>query len=146
MLVQRNTAVHIRKPLSVCLVALAALPGSSLASGAAQDEPAVTVTASVAPSAAQENPFGVDPMSDGELARVTGREESGAMLAFSRNNAVVAENQVGDNSTTGSVVISDSAFNNTSGISMVNMNTGNNSAINAAMSINVQINYAAPVP
>ena len=51
---------------------------------------------------------------------------------------------MGDNNITGNVSVTDSAFQNVSGISMVNFNTGNNSSINAAMSVNLQINYAAP--
>ena len=82
-------------------------------------------------------------MSDDELGTVTGRENSNWMSATSTNTAVVTDNRVGDNNVTGNVNVTDSAFQNVSGISMVNFNTGNNSAINAGMSINLQINYAA---
>lgn len=88
--------------------------------------------------------FGEQPLNEEELSQVTGLQESGAMLALSRNHAVVSDNEVGDNTTTGDVSVSDNAFGNVSGFSMVNMNTGNNSAINAAMNINLQINYTAP--
>jgi hypothetical protein len=88
--------------------------------------------------------FGEQPLNEEELSQATGLQESGAMLALSRNHAVVKDNEVGDNTTTGAVSVSDNAFGNVSGFSMVNMNTGNNSAINAAMNINLQINYTTP--
>jgi len=79
-----------------------------------------------------------------ELAATTGRENNLWMSASANNHAVVSDNHVGDNNVTGNVNVTDSAFQNVSGISMVNFNTGNNSSINAAMSVNLHINYAAP--
>ena len=110
-----------------------------------------------APVAAQQAPadanalrdrvpmFVAAPLSEDELAASTGRQNDNWMSATSNNSAVVANNRVGDNTTTGTVNVTDSAFQNVSGISMVNFNTGNNSSINAAMSVNLQIN-AAPIP
>mgnify|MGYP003583702373 CR=1 FL=1 len=89
--------------------------------------------------------FEAAPLSDNELAATTGRENDNWMSAATNNSAVVANNRVGDNTTTGTVNVTDSAFQNVSGISMVNFNTGNNSSINAGMSVNLQINYA-PIP
>ncbi|MGE4429448.1 MAG: hypothetical protein AB7E05_01765 [Sphingobium sp.] len=90
--------------------------------------------------------FGVAPLPDAELAATTGRQQENWMSATSTNSAVVRDNYVGDNVATGDVTVADSAFQNLNGIAMVNFNTGNNSSINAAMSLNVQINYAAPTP
>lgn len=141
------------RPLLTALAGLAvALPAGASAQISANELPieqeemdelilAPSLPQSIAPS---DELFGEEPLAEAELAQATGLQDNGAMLALSRNHAVVSDNEVGDNSTTGSVSVSDSAFGNVSGFSMVNMNTGNNSAINAAMNINLQINYAAP--
>jgi hypothetical protein len=88
--------------------------------------------------------FAMAPVTENLLASANGREQVNWLNATATNTAVVTDNHVGDNNVTGSVNVSDSAFQNVSGISMVNFNTGNNSSINAAMSVNLQINYAAP--
>lgn len=88
--------------------------------------------------------FGAAPVSENELAETKGRQLDNWLAAVTNNTSTVRNNSVGDNSTTGNVNVSDSAFQNVTGISMVNFNTGNNSSINAAMSVNLQINYAAP--
>ena len=92
----------------------------------------------------QADIFDAAPVPETTLAATTGREQANWLNATSTNTAVVADNTVGDNSVTGAVNISDAAFQNGSGISMINFNTGNNSSINAAMSVNLQINYANP--
>lgn len=83
-------------------------------------------------------------VSESVLAETHGREQVNWLHAISENSAIVANNEVGNNSVTGTVNVSDHAFQNVSGIAMVNFNTGNNSSINAGMSINLQINYAQP--
>ena len=88
--------------------------------------------------------FSVSALDEGELAAVTGREQSALMLANAENTGIVADNEIGDNSITGAVNISDNAFSNTSGISMLNVNTGNASAINSSLNVNIQINYDVP--
>jgi hypothetical protein len=72
------------------------------------------------------------------LADTNGRAQVNWLQAISENTAVVANN------VTGAVNVADNAFQNVSGIAMVNFNTGNNSSINAGMSVNLQINYAQP--
>lgn len=87
--------------------------------------------------------FSSGAVSESVLADTSGRENLNNFFdANVRNSAVVGNNRVGDNSTTGQVTISDSAFQNLSGISIMNFNTGNNSSINTGMSVNLQINYA----
>lgn len=88
--------------------------------------------------------FAMVPVGENLLAATNGREQVNWLNAAATNTAVVTDNHVGDNNITGNVSVTDSAFQNVSGISMVNFNTGNNSSINAAMSVNLQINYAAP--
>ena len=106
-----------------------------------QEPPASQLAAAPAEAA---DLFAAVPVSATDLAAITGRENIAQQTAQSNNSAVVSNNKVGDNSTTGGVDIGGSAFQNVSGISMVNVNTGNNSSINAAMNVNVQINYASP--
>lgn len=83
-------------------------------------------------------PFGSQAVSDGALQQVAGREDiaqdSQADLA-----AGVAGNSVGENAVTGNAQIDGNAFQNMSGLSILNVNTGNNVAINAAMNVNISI-------
>jgi len=134
------------RPIRSALVAVAfVLP--ALTPAVAQDDP---VTVAPAPALAgagdADQFFGMAPLPDADLAATTGREQNNWLNASSSNNAIVNDNHVGDNSVTGTVSLADSAFQNVSGVSMINFNTGNNSSINAAMSVNLQINYASPTP
>lgn len=90
--------------------------------------------------------FATAPVSENELAETKGREAVDWLAGIANNNSNVNNNHVGDNSVTGSVTVANSAFQNVTGISMVNFNTGNNSSINAAMNVNLQINYGSPTP
>ncbi len=127
--------------LMVALGLSVPLTGTMMGSAYAQD------TATVAPvSLVQKDPhlFDAAPLEDAELAETTGREQLNWLEASANNSAIITDNHVGDNSVTGGVAVSDSAFQNVSGVAIINFNTGNNSSINAAMSVNLQINYAAP--
>lgn len=149
------------------LMALGAVAGAALVAGVpaialSQEDVAVATALVAAPASAPTSmtPTSVAPIADGageaahlfdtsplpdaDLAATTGREQNNWLQASANNSAVVRNNEIGDNSVTGSVSISDSAFQNVSGITMVNFNTGNASSINAAMSVNLQINYASP--
>jgi len=118
---------------------LCLLAGAATMPVAAQDAPEPAARSEPADRTAL---FDAAPITDAELASITGREASNWMTASNTNTAVVRDNSVGDNNVTGNVSLTDNAFQNVSGIAMVNFNTGNNSAINAAMSVNLQINYA----
>lgn len=90
------------------------------------------------------SPFANAPLDDAALSRVSGRDGTPTWVSsHSSSNADVGGNSVGDGSPTGTLSVSDNAFQNVTGISMVNLNTGNNSAINASMNINVVI---SPMP
>ena len=132
------------RPIRSALVAVAfVLP--ALTPAVAQDGP-VAVVPTLAGAGDADQLFGMAPLPDADLAATTGREQNNWLNASSSNNAIVNDNHVGDNSVTGTVSLADSAFQNVSGVSMINFNTGNNSSINAAMSVNLQINYASPTP
>ena len=101
------------------------------------------VQAQVAPSAAPQasvasTPFENVAIGDEALQSITGREDH-AQVATASQTAGVSRNSVGDNSSTGDARISDNAFQNLSGLSILNVNTGNNVAINAAMNVNISI-------
>lgn len=86
--------------------------------------------------------FATAPVSENELAETTGKALDNPMVAMANSSSNVNNNYVGANSTTGTVNISDTAFQGSSGFAMVNINTGNASSIIGTMSVNVQINYA----
>jgi hypothetical protein len=90
--------------------------------------------------------FDASPIADADLSKIAGRENTPLwQTATASSNATVKDNSVGNNSPTGELRVSDSAFQNVSGISMVNLNTGNASVINAALNVNLSITMA-PVP
>lgn len=90
--------------------------------------------------------FEAGPIDEAGLAKVAGREDRPTWQASNaQSSATVRDNKVGDNSPTGALSVSDAAFQNVSGISMVNLNTGNASSINASMNVNVSI-HMAPAP
>jgi hypothetical protein len=100
-------------------------------------------TAQTAPASAESpSPFGSPALSSDVLGRVAGREDR-SLVATSQQTAGVSRNSVGDNSSTGAASIADNAFQNLSGLSLVNVNTGNNVAINSAMNVTISI---APIP
>ena len=87
-------------------------------------------------------PFAADALEEQALAAIAGREDT-RQSAIAEQNAGVAHNSVGDNVRTGDAAISDNALQNLSGLSILNVNTGNNVAINAAMNVNIAIQ---PIP
>lgn len=103
---------------------------------------AQTVPAAAQPEVAPTGPFGTAAVSDGALERIAGREDL-RLVATSQQVAGVSNNSVGSNSRTGQVTIGDNAFQNLSGFSLVNVNSGNNVAINSAMNVTISI---APAP
>lgn len=94
----------------------------------------------MATPALADGPFdAASHVDDAQLAYVTGRQDLN-LVNETKQAASVSNNSVVGNSTTGIVNISDNAFQNLSGLSVVNANTGNNVAINASMQVNVFIN------
>lgn len=91
------------------------------------------------PAIAQEGPFaGKSVVEDEALRAIAGREDR-AQVATTDQVAGVSRNTVGDNSRTGEARIADNAFQNMQGLSILNVNTGNNVAINAAMNVNISL-------
>lgn len=96
----------------------------------------VTIAAIGAGGAQAQNPFGTEPIEEGRLARETAREDvNQASMADQRSG--VANNSINGDSATGTIAIDNQAFQNMSGLSVLNANTGNNVAINASMQVNI---------
>jgi hypothetical protein len=83
-------------------------------------------------------PFAPPAVDEDALSKIAGREDT-AQSSYANQVAGVSNNTVGDNVRTGDATISDNAFQNLSGLSVLNVNTGNNVAINAAMNVNIAI-------
>ena len=83
-------------------------------------------------------PFAASALDDGTLGAIAGRQDT-HQAATSSQVAGVSQNSVGNNAVTGDAKISDNAFQNLSGLSILNINTGNNVAINASMNVNIAI-------
>ena len=60
-------------------------------------------------------------------------------IAAVHNSSTVADNTITGDFSTGVVSIASDAFAGTTGLTMFNINTGNNVAINASMNVNVAI-------
>ncbi|KQU53148.1 hypothetical protein ASG67_10000 [Sphingomonas sp. Leaf339] len=102
---------------------------------------ATTAAAQTAPTTTEPvsaSPFDVATIDDTALHDIAGRADT-AQIATNTQNAGVSRNSIGDNATTGNAQIADNAFQNMSGLSILNVNTGNNVAINAAMAVNISI-------
>jgi len=129
----------------------AAVPHAALAQSApvlvgnvpAAGVPAASAQPTIAPIApiASDTPFAAAPLDDGTLGAAAGREDT-QQAATATQVAGVSQNSVGDNVRTGDARIADNAFQNMSGLSNLNVNTGNNVAINAAMNVNIAIQPA----
>lgn len=128
-----------------CAAAMLLPAVAQAAPAQAQDAQVQVLPAEAAASAIAPDLFDAGPIGEDALAQVSGRENRPTwQSANAESNATVKDNSVGNNSPTGALAVSDSAFQNVSGISMVNMNTGNASSINASMNVNLSI-HMAPV-
>ena len=72
------------------------------------------------------------------LGSVTGRADLN-QLAQSQHVASVKDSSVNGNSETGAITIDGNAFQNLSGLAILNANSGNNVAINASMNVNIAL-------
>lgn len=83
--------------------------------------------------------FDAPALEEGTLKSIAGREDVN-QISQSQNTSTVTDNSLGDNSITGEIRVDNNAFQNLSGLALLNMNTGNNVAINSAMNVNISIN------
>lgn len=118
------------------LAAAAAAIALSLAgSGAAAQ---ASGEAQATPAGAEAPAFGTEALGDSALGRVSGRQGAD-QYAEANETGVVSNNSVNGSSVTGAVQIDGAAFQNLQGLSVINANTGNNVAINAAMNVNISL-------
>ena len=99
---------------------------------------AVIAAGLLAGAATAQNPFASAPVDDAELGKATGREDI-HQLTKAELQAGVANNSINGDSTTGTINIDGQSFQNMSGLSVLNANTGNNVAINSSMQVNVAL-------
>ena len=130
--------------LAIACLALPALVPALAEESAAPAQDGVTAQASTIVEshvAAATGLFGAEAVSETTLQANAGREDTN-QISQADLKAGVADNSVGDNSVTGNAQIDGNAFQNMSGLSILNVNTGNNVAINAAMNVNISISPA----
>lgn len=101
--------------------------------------PLLTLALFAAPAQAQPVFGDAAPVAEEALGAIAGREGT-SMLAQSTQTGTVADNSVGDNVVTGAVQIDGQAFQNLQGLSVLNVNTGNNVAMNTSMNVTIAIN------
>jgi hypothetical protein len=82
--------------------------------------------------------FGAQPVDDGQLGRIAGKTDL-SQLANAQTSGTVAGNTINGDSQTGAIRFDASSFQGMNGLSILSANSGNNVAINSAMSVNVTV-------
>lgn len=75
-------------------------------------------------------------VADEALEKATAREDL-SLVAQSQQTSTVSNNSVSGTSTTGDINLSDNAFQNATGMTIINANSGNNVAMNASVNVNI---------
>lgn len=96
------------------------------------------VAAALATPAAAQDAFATEVLDEAALGALAGRADT-SLSARSQQTSVVAENSVGDGVLTGDVRIDAQAFQNLQGLSLLNVNTGNNVSMNSAMNVTISL-------
>lgn len=105
------------------------------ASAAAQDAPAAAAAAPEG-AAEAESPFSRDRATgDDLLGRATAREDLSVISETTQTSSVTNGTVTG--TTNGDINFSDNAFQNATGLTVINANSGNNVAMNASITVNV---------
>ena len=104
---------------------------------------ALMVLAAVPAEAQSDTPAqsafeGVTSLGDEVLGKTTGREDI-AMMSDSTQVSSVNNSSVNGTSQTGELSVSGNAFQNVSGLVVINANTGNNVSFNASMQVNIAL-------
>jgi hypothetical protein len=89
------------------------------------------------PALAQSG-FDAKPVDDRQLGSIAGKTDL-AQIANAQNSGAVSGNTINGDSQTGTIRFDASSFQGMNGLSIVNANTGNNVAMNSAMSVNVTV-------
>ena len=128
------------KFITASAAALIALQAGNAWAQAAPAPSQMALTAVTQTGDGDQAAFAATAVTDGDLGKAAGREDTGAMIASATQRNTVANNSVTGNSVTGNVEIDGNAFQNLQGLAVISANSGNNVAINSAM--NVTINLA----
>lgn len=113
-----------------------------LAAGTARAEPPAPAIAEAQPAgetqpATAETPFSRSKAAgDDVLDKATAREDL-SLIARSQQSSNVSNNSINGASTTGDIQISDNAFQNATGLTIINANSGNNVAMNGSINVNI---------
>lgn len=94
-----------------------------------------------APAGAQEVPSGPAPVADSLLAEAHGMADIRVIeqTNTTTSTSTVEGNTINGNFTTGTINLGGGALDNFNGLALFNLNTGNNVAINSAMTVNVAL-------
>ena len=107
-----------------------------LAAGTARAEPPAPSRGETQP-ATQEAPFSSSKAAaDDVLDKATAREDL-SLIARSQQSSNVSNNSINGPSTTGDIRMSDNAFQNASGLTIINANSGNTVAMNGSINVNI---------
>lgn len=135
--VHSTKATIMNNPQSIALAAAIAITGTASAA-VAQQAPVRPLASSPASSVA-DAAFATSAIAETDLGGVTGREDTGAMIASATQRNTVSNNSVIGTSTTGNVRIDGNAFQNLQGLAVISANSGNNVAMNSAMNVTVNL-------
>jgi len=93
------------------------------------------------PARAQTAPPALAPVADGLLAETRGMADVRVVEQTTTvtSTSTVEGNTINGDFTTGTVTLGNGALDNFNGLALFNINTGNNVAINSAMTVNVAI-------
>jgi hypothetical protein len=116
-----------------------AVAAFAMASSAHAAPPTAVVAAPPEATAQAASPFaGAATIDDAALAGSTAREDL-SLVAQTEQTGNVSNNQIRGRSNTGDVQFLDRAFENASGMTIVNANSGNNVSMNASFNVNIVI-------
>lgn len=125
--------------LRIILVGIAA---SAALASAASAQP--SSAPDKAEAASNTTPFApAKAATDEVLEKATAREDL-SQAANTTQTSTVTGNSVSGTSTTGGVGFNDNAFQNASGLTVINANSGNNVSMNASMNVNIVMVPAGP--
>ena len=113
-----------------------------LASGAsaqiAQDATGEQKSASTSAASSSDGaPFAADKAASTEILDGATAREDISQVATSSQTSTVSGNSVNGDSVTGDIGFSDNAFQNASGLTVINANSGNNVSMNASLNVNI---------
>lgn len=121
----------------------AGLVATSIFAGSALAQTAQPVSAA-SPLSAIDSAFAGSALADDDVLDAATAREDLSLVAQSQQSSSVSNSQVNGTSTTGGIGFSDNAFQGSSGLTIINANSGNNVAMNGSMNVNIIMTPATP--